>query len=78
MVYAGLLPIVNPVGNAPMFLTMTRNSETIRRSLAGRVALNGFILLLASLFVGARVLEFFGITVPVLRIAGGLVVAAFG
>jgi multiple antibiotic resistance protein len=42
------------------------------------VAVNGFILLLGSLFVGSHVLVFFGITVPVLRIAGGLAVASFG
>lgn len=79
LVYAGLFPIVNPVGSAPIFLALTRNhSEPMRRSLAGRVAINGFILLLGSLFVGAHVLTFFGITLPVLRIGGGLAVASFG
>src|SRR5262249_28751755 len=42
------------------------------------VAINGFFLLLGSLLVGSYVLEFFGITLPVLRIAGGAVVAMFG
>jgi multiple antibiotic resistance protein len=79
LVYAGLFPIVNPLGNAPIFLALTANhKEAIRRLLARRVAVNGFFLLLGSLFVGSHVLVFFGITVPVLRIAGGLVVAAFG
>jgi multiple antibiotic resistance protein len=79
LVFAGLFPIVNPVGNAPIFFALTANqSEQARQALAARVAVNGFFLLLASLFVGSYVLEFFGITVPVLRIAGGLVVAAFG
>jgi multiple antibiotic resistance protein len=79
LVYAGLFPIVNPLGNAPIFLALTANhSDAVRRMLAGRVAVNGFFLLLGSLFVGSHVLVFFGITVPVLRIAGGLVVAAFG
>jgi multiple antibiotic resistance protein len=79
LVYAGLFPIVNPVGNAPIFLALTANhNEAIRRMLAKRVAVNGFFLLLGSLFVGSHVLVFFGITVPVLRIAGGLVVATFG
>jgi len=45
---------------------------------AGRVALNGFLLLLGSLFVGSHVLEFFGLTLPVVRVAGGLVVTAAG
>ena len=79
LVYAGLFPIVNPVGNAPIFLSLTRYcTDQERRALALRVAINGFFLLLGSLFVGSYVLEFFGITLPVLRIAGGVVVAAFG
>ena len=47
-------------------------------TLAGKVAINSFILLTGSLFLGSYALEFFGITLPVLRIAGGLVVTAFG
>src|SRR5215467_3382742 len=79
LVYAGLFPIVNPVGNAPIFLALTRScTDRERRALALRVAINCFFLLLGSLFVGSYVLEFFGITLPVLRIAGGVVVAAFG
>ena len=79
LVYAGLFPIVNPIGNAPIFLGLTRNcTDGERRALALRVAINGFFLLLGSLFVGSYVLEFFGITLPVVRIAGGLVVSAFG
>jgi multiple antibiotic resistance protein len=78
LVYAGLFPVVNPIGGAPIFLGLTRRStEAERRSLAGRVGLNSFLLLLGSLFVGSHVLEFFGITLPVVRIAGGLVVSSF-
>jgi len=79
LVYAGLFPIVNPVGSAPIFLVLTTGySPATRQSLAGRVALNSFFLLLGSLFVGSHVLSFFGITIPVLRIGGGLAVASFG
>jgi multiple antibiotic resistance protein len=79
LVYAGLFPIVNPVGGAPIFLGLTRKRpEAERHALAGRVATNGFLLLLGSLLVGSHVLEFFGITLPVVRIAGGLVVTSFG
>ena len=79
LVYAGLFPIVNPVGCAPIFLALTsRHSAKVRRGLARRVAINGFILMLGSLFVGSHVLVFFGITLPVVRIAGGLAVASFG
>jgi multiple antibiotic resistance protein len=79
LVYAALFPIVNPIGSAPLFLRMTRGRSSAERSiLAQSVARNSFFLLLGSLFIGSHVLEFFGITLPVVRIAGGLVVAAFG
>lgn len=79
LVYAGLFPIVNPVGGAPLFLGATRHcTDEERHVLARRVGINSLILLLGSLFFGAAVLEFFGITLPVVRIAGGLVVSVFG
>lgn len=78
LVYAGLFPIVNPIGGAPLFLRLTRGStEPERNAAALAVARNSFLLLLGSLFVGSHVLVFFGITLPVVRIAGGVVVAAF-
>jgi len=78
LVYAALFPIINPVGGAPIFLGFTRHcTEKERHLLARRVAFNGFLLLLGSLLAGSHVLEFFGITIPVLRIAGGLVVTSF-
>ena len=79
LIYVGLFPIVNPVGCAPLFLSLThRCSSAERNVLAGRVAWSGFFLLLGSLLVGSYILEFFGITLPAVRIAGGLVVTAFG
>jgi multiple antibiotic resistance protein len=79
LVIAALLPIVNPLGMAPLFLALTDGeSDATRARLARKVALNGFILLLAAIFVGDYVLEFFGISEPVVQIAGGLVVASLG
>ncbi len=78
-IYAGLFPIVDPVGNIPIFLGLTRHDGNAERSrLARVVAINSFFLLFGSLVVGSYVLEFFGVTLPVVRIAGGLVVTAFG
>jgi multiple antibiotic resistance protein len=78
LVYVGLFPIINPIGGAPIFLGLTRHSSDHERHLLARkVAVNGFFLLLGSLFAGSHVLQFFGITLPVVRIAGGLVVTAF-
>jgi multiple antibiotic resistance protein len=79
LVYAGLFPIVNPIGGAPIFLGLTRHcTDDERNALALRVTINCFFLLLGSLLVGSYVLEFFGITLPIVRVAGGLVVAATG
>jgi len=79
LVYAALFPIVNPLSGAPVFLMMTRHlSPGVRHKLAAGVALNGFVLLLGSLLVGSHLLEFFGITLPVVRVAGGLVVSVMG
>jgi len=77
LVLAALLPIVNPFGGAPMFLAMTADvTSEVRAQIATRITINAFILLVASLFVGTYVLEFFGLSVPVVQVAGGLVVCA--
>lgn len=79
LTYAALFPIINPVGNAPIILSLTHGrTEHERVVLARRVAFNSFFLLLGSLLLGSHVLEFFGISLPVVRIGGGLVVTAFG
>ena len=78
-VFAGLFPVVNPVGGAPLFLELTPgNSDPYRAKLAAGIARYSFLLLLGSFFAGAYVLEFFGLTLPIVRIGGGLVVAFFG
>src|SRR6516164_5808538 len=79
LIYAGLFPIVNPIGGGPIFLNMTRPwSVSEREALARRVAVNSFLLLVGALFIGSHVLAFFGITLPVVRVAGGFMVSAFG
>jgi multiple antibiotic resistance protein len=78
LVYASLFPIVNPIGGAPIFLGLTRHCSEQRNALALRVTINSFLLLVASLLAGSYVLEFFGVTLPILRIAGGLLVTVTG
>jgi multiple antibiotic resistance protein len=74
-----LFPIVNPLGNAPIFLSLTRGySSATRGWLARKVAVNGFILLLVSLLIGTHILAFFGISLPVVQVGGGMVVIATG
>jgi multiple antibiotic resistance protein len=76
---AALVPIVNPLGMAPLFLTLTQDlTHSERAVLARKVATNGFVLLVVAIFAGDYVLDFFGVSVPVLQIAGGLVVASLG
>ncbi|HZP09710.1 MarC family NAAT transporter [Methyloceanibacter sp.] len=79
LVLAAIFPIVNPPGSALVFLALTRGAtpET-RRILAGRVARNSFFVLVCSLLLGAVILKLYGISIPVLRVAGGLIVAVAG
>lgn len=73
-----LLPIINPLSAAPVF-TLTAGSEgAATRRLARQVAINCWFVLVASLFVGTYVLDLFGISLPIVRIGGGLLVAAMG
>ena len=79
LVYAALLPIVNPLGMAPIFASMTLGYDVnVRRTLAMRVAVNGVALLMASLFVGSYVLDFFGVSIGAVQLGGGLVVMIAG
>jgi multiple antibiotic resistance protein len=79
LVYAGLFPVVNPLGAAPMFLSLTRDaSRDDRNRLALSVAINSFLLLLGAMLFGSYVLQFFGITIPAVRVAGGALVAGMG
>ena len=71
-----LISIVNPLGGAFVFLASTRWLGRDQRELLARwVAIHSFALLTVSISAGAWVLTFFGITVPVLRVAGGIVIA---
>jgi len=79
LVLATLFPVVNPPGAALIFLSMTRHASVKeRRSLARRVALNAYFVMIGSLLMGAFILNLYGISIPVLRLAGGLIVAAAG
>ncbi|MCU6432533.1 MarC family protein [Undibacterium sp. Jales W-56] len=74
-----LLPILNPIAIAPIFLSMTGPVESsVAGRLAKRIALNCFFLLMGAIFIGSYVLDFFGISLPIVRVAGGIVVAMAG
>ena len=77
--FGALFAIINPYGLAFVFLDKTMSlSESERARVALRVAIYAFGVLLVSLFIGSQILNFFGISIPALRIAGGLVVAVSG
>jgi multiple antibiotic resistance protein len=79
LAFGALFSIVNPMSGAFIFFGATRELEPRARAQVARwVAIYAFCIVTASLYVGAYVLSFFGISIPVLRVAGGIVVAASG
>ena len=77
--FVTLFPVVNPIGDAPIFLALTRQyPQAAQRVLARKIAAYGFMLLAVSFLFGSVILDFFGISLVVIQIAGGLVVAATG
>ena len=76
---SALFPIVDPLAGSPIFLAMTQEYSTAtRKALAWRVAVNSLLLMVGSYFVGSHVLNFFGVSLPVVQVGGGLVVASMG
>ena len=72
---AALFPVIDPIGSVPIFLVLTAGvPQSLRRSYAKRIALNVIFLLIGFLIVGGSILRFFGVSLEVVRIAGGIVV----
>lgn len=79
LLITGLFPIINPIGSAFIVLSMIPGTSPAERTdLAWRITINSFAILLVSLVLGAYVLTFFGISIPVLRVAGGMIIAVAG
>src|SRR5258708_32188520 len=79
LVLSALFPIVDPLGGSPFFLALTSEyAPEARKILSWRIALNSFFLLVGSYFVGTYILAFFGISLPVVQLGGGLIVIATG
>jgi multiple antibiotic resistance protein len=76
-VLAAILPIVNPAATAPIFLSLTEGASTsTRTALARKISRYMMALMIGSMLVGSIVLDFFGISLPIVRVGGGLIVAA--
>ncbi len=79
LIVGALFPIVNPLGNTPIFLSLTRGlSGKGRAKLARAIAVNGLLLIVVSIFIGTHILAFFGISLPVVQVGGGLIVVSTG
>jgi len=79
LVFAALAAITNPPASVPIFLASTVGCSTdMRRSLAWRIAVNVFFILVVSMFIGSYILDFFGLSLPVVQVGGGLLIMSFG
>lgn len=79
LVLVALFPIVDPLGGSPFFLALTGEySPEARKALSWRIAINSFFPLIGSYFIGTYILAFFGISLPVVQLGGGLLVIATG
>lgn len=77
--FVGLLPIANPFSTAVVFLAITEGMSEERRQQQARMACIYMAgVLLVFLLAGALIMAFFGISIPGVRIAGGLIVARIG
>ncbi len=79
LIVAALFPVINPPASGFMVLSMVpKATDAQRAELARRIAFNSLMILVASLSVGAYVLSFFGVSLAVLRVAGGIVIGMAG
>lgn len=78
-IFAALFSVLNPLGAVPIFVGLTQDyTKTERSRVSLLTALNVFIILIISFFIGEYVLKFFGISIDALRIAGGLIIVSSG
>ena len=74
-----LLPLINPLGSALVFLGLAGDvPPSVIRSLALRIAMSNIIFLAIIELLGAAILNFFGISLPIVQLSGGIVIAAMG
>jgi multiple antibiotic resistance protein len=77
--FSVLLPLINPLGSALVFLGLVGQAPPkVLHSLARRIAISNIIFLAIFELLGAAILNFFGISLPIVELSGGMVVAAMG
>jgi multiple antibiotic resistance protein len=77
--FSALLPLINPLGSALVFLGLVGSAPIeVYRALARRIAINTIIFFAVIELIGAALLGFFGISLPIMQVSGGLVIAMIG
>jgi multiple antibiotic resistance protein len=77
--FSALLPLVNPLGSALVFLSIVGVApRVVYRSLAWKIAITTTLFLVIIEVIGTAVLKFFGISLPVVQVSGGFTLAAMG
>ncbi|MGD0796831.1 MAG: MarC family protein [Acidobacteriaceae bacterium] len=77
LTFSALLPLVNPLGSALIFLSLVGSAPIpVYRALARRVAINTVLFFVVVDLLGSATLRFFGISLPIVEVSGGLVIAA--
>ena len=79
LAFSALLPVINPFGSALLLMALIGDApEQVFHTLARRIAINTILFLIVIEMAGTAVLAFFGISLPVVQVAGGLTLAAMG
>jgi len=77
LAFTALLPLINPVGSALIFLGMVGDEPVeVYRQLARKIAVATIVFLVVIEFLGSLLLSFFGVSLPVVQVTGGIVIAA--
>lgn len=78
-IFAAVFSVLNPLGAIPVFVGLTQDDSQKERSrISVWTAINVFLILIISFFIGEYLLKFFGISMDALRIAGGLIIVNSG
>jgi len=78
-IFAALFSVLNPIGTVPIFVGLTQHDDQKERSrISLWTAIDVFLILIISYFIGQYVLSFFGISIDALRIAGGIIIVNSG
>ena len=77
--FTALLPLINPLGSSLVFLGLVGQVPSgVYRALARKIAINNIIFLCIFELLGSAILHFFGISLPIVQVSGGIVIAAIG